>query len=575
MEEYLLPLVTPCAYHDPNFLPPSEADDAYAYLLANTPWEKTPKINRWVTLMELPPSKVEEAEEDRGNNNGSATTATTATTATSSGYRYRDAPGGSMIGFPPVVHALKLRAEEWYNSKKDVSSSSSSEEEEEEEEGERVTFDVCLLNYYEDGNMRIGWHSDREEIGRMTPIASISLGATRKFLMRSRTDGVKDRTSVDMTNGSAIFMENVCQHRYLHSVPHEPGVGGGRINLTFRCKKQQQRRDARDGNGGNDGGGNGATTTTTITSGEVDHERRDNWIHKISTEGGALDSTVGAWRGEGGGGGLDATTPVDDGDDDDAGARGVFGDFARFHDPDASIDYDVAASSVRYVVRTNIGAESYCASEIEEVLSSSTSDVAIDGGEGGGGGYRVLARPFGIAGYVAVCRIATTSGYDDDNDEEEDADRGGELASSRRMEGVLLRLRTAHHVLRYHDHFELSDVLASASSDAMPEATMGKTNGASEEEEEEEEKKVETNIVGSITGEMMYDYYKARLVSEDAIVSSLADLNEEGGGTFRTTCERIGCGHGFQAPEVERCECDFSLSPRVVAREMQSFILSS
>jgi len=277
MEEYLLPLVTPCAYHDPNFLPPSEADDAYAYLLANTPWEKTPKINRWVTLMELPPSKVEEAEEDRGNNNGSATTATTATTATSSGYRYRDAPGGSMIGFPPVVHALKLRAEEWYNSKKDVSSSSS---EEEEEEGERVTFDVCLLNYYEDGNMRIGWHSDREEIGRMTPIASISLGATRKFLMRSRTDGVKDRTSVDMTNGSAIFMENVCQHRYLHSVPHEPGVGGGRINLTFRCKKQQQRRDARDGNGGNDGGGNGATTTTTITSGEVDHERRDNWIHK-------------------------------------------------------------------------------------------------------------------------------------------------------------------------------------------------------------------------------------------------------------------------------------------------------
>jgi hypothetical protein len=482
-----------------------------------------------------------------------------------------------MIGFPPVVHALKLRAEEWYNSKKDASSSSSSSSEEEEEE--RVTFDVCLLNYYEDGNMRIGWHSDREEIGRTTPIASISLGATRKFLMRSRTDGVRDRTSVDMTNGSAIFMENACQHGYLHSVPHEPGVGGGRINLTFRCKRQRQRRDgARDGNGGNDGGGNGATTTTTITSGEVDHERRDNWIHKISTEGGALDSTVGAWRGEGGGGGLDATTTVDDGDYNDAGARGVFGDSARFHDPDAdSIDYDVAASSVRYVVRTNIGAECYCASEIEEVLSSSTSDVAIDGGEGGGGGgYGVLARPFGIAGYVAVCRIATTSGDDDDNDEEEDAEGGGELASSRRMEGVLLRLRTAHHVLRYHDHFELSDVLASASSDAMPEATMGKTNGASEEEEEEEEeKKVETNIDGSITGEMMYEYYKARLVSGDAIVSSLADLNEGGGGTFRTTCERIGCGHGFQAPEVERCECDFSLSPRVVAREMQSFILSS
>jgi hypothetical protein len=90
----------------------------------------------------------------------------------------------------------------------------------------------------------------------------------------------------------------------------------------------------------------------------------------------------------------------------------------------------------------------------------------------------------------------------------------------------------------------------------MPKATTEKINGTSEEKEEEEgdtKGRVKSNVVvGSITGEMLYEYYKARLTSGDASVSSLANL--EGGGTFRTTCERIGCGHGFQAPEVERCE---------------------
>ena len=82
-------------------------------------------------------------------------------------------------------------------------------------------------------------------------------------------------------------------------------------------------------------------------------------------------------------------------------------------------------------------------------------------------------------------------------------------------------------------------------------AATVKQEGGRLEEGGGDKGRVKSNVVvGSITGEMLYEYYKARLTSGDASVSSLANLEE--GGTFRTTCERIGCGHGFQAPEVER-----------------------
>lgn len=150
MDRYLVPLKTPCVYYDPSFLPQNEADDAFEDLLKNTPWEKTPKINRWVTLMEMPQNGNAEAN-----------------------YKYRDAPGKALQGFPPVVMKLKSLAEQWYNSKTQLE--------------KPVAFNICLLNYYPTSQHRLGWHSDREELGRNTPIASISLGCPRTFLVRSKS----------------------------------------------------------------------------------------------------------------------------------------------------------------------------------------------------------------------------------------------------------------------------------------------------------------------------------------------------------------------------------------------------
>ena len=101
-----------------------------------------------------------------------------------------------------------------------------------------------------------------------------------------------------------------------------------------------------------------------------------------------------------------------------------------------------------------------------------------------------------------------------------------------------------NHVLLVVDHFDLSTVLSSLSSNDE----LSTKNEVSKEEQTNSLKNI-----GSITGEMMYEYYKERLVSKTASITSLAALKR--GGTFRTSCERIGTGHGFQAPEIERCVC--------------------
>jgi alkylated DNA repair dioxygenase AlkB len=478
MEEYLLPLHTPCVYYDDNFLSESEASDAYQYLLTNTPWEKTPKINRWVTLMELPPTAKNGG---KGDTVAEGDETTGAVEPKEVGYRYRDAPGASIVGpFPPVVHKLKLLAEEWYNSKQLNDNNS------------KVEFNVCLLNYYQDGTQRIGWHSDREELGRSTPIASISLGASRQFLIRSKTDGMRDRASITMSHGSLVIMENICQLQYLHSVPKEMEVLDGRINLTFRCKKEGEE----------------------ATLGEMEHEKRDHWIDQIATEEGVLDSTAGPWKKDED----EKDMIIDSNELGDHGGHQVFGDDAQFYNPLYHIE-DEISESVEFVVRTNIGAECYCVAEIEEVL-----DIER---------YCCLARPFGIAGYVAVCRRTSIDGVEDND---------GKEPTPSPMETVLLQLRTAHHVLRYNDHFDLSHVLSSSVADLEMDGEAKITS--------EEGELVKTKI-GSINGEMLYEYYKERLVLQNANISSLVDLDNQGG-TFRVTCERIGSGHGFQAPELER-----------------------
>jgi alkylated DNA repair dioxygenase AlkB len=94
-------------------------------------------------------------------------------------------------------------------------------------------FNSVLLNLYRDGRDSVSWHADNEPgLGRDPVIASISLGATRRFQMKRR--GSSHRLSLDLPHGSCLVMAGATQHHWLHQVPKTARPVGPRINLTFR-----------------------------------------------------------------------------------------------------------------------------------------------------------------------------------------------------------------------------------------------------------------------------------------------------------------------------------------------------
>ena len=96
-----------------------------------------------------------------------------------------------------------------------------------------VAFNSCLANLYRDGSDSMGFHSDDEpELGPEPTIASISLGARRRFVLRHRRSG--DRWSWDLGAGDLLVMRDESQRDYSHAVPKTARPIGPRMNLTFR-----------------------------------------------------------------------------------------------------------------------------------------------------------------------------------------------------------------------------------------------------------------------------------------------------------------------------------------------------
>ncbi len=101
------------------------------------------------------------------------------------------------------------------------------------EQGLGTEFNACLLNYYPSGEDGMGYHADNEkELGQQSIIASVSLGATRKFVFKHRH--TKDKVELPLTSGQLIVMAGNTQQYWLHSLPKTKKVKEGRINLTFR-----------------------------------------------------------------------------------------------------------------------------------------------------------------------------------------------------------------------------------------------------------------------------------------------------------------------------------------------------
>lgn len=94
-------------------------------------------------------------------------------------------------------------------------------------------FNSVLANLYRDGNDRLGFHRDSEpELGPEPLIASVSLGATRRFRLREREG--RGSYGIDLEHGSLLVMAGATQRHWLHAVPQTARPVGPRINLTFR-----------------------------------------------------------------------------------------------------------------------------------------------------------------------------------------------------------------------------------------------------------------------------------------------------------------------------------------------------
>ncbi|MCL1066655.1 alpha-ketoglutarate-dependent dioxygenase AlkB [Shewanella olleyana] len=90
-----------------------------------------------------------------------------------------------------------------------------------------------LVNRYQNGLDSMGWHSDDEaEIEPNTDIVSISLGATRTFVLRHKL--TKKKQSFELASGDLLIMHGGMQQNWQHSVPRRMKVSQPRLNYTFR-----------------------------------------------------------------------------------------------------------------------------------------------------------------------------------------------------------------------------------------------------------------------------------------------------------------------------------------------------
>lgn len=114
-----------------------------------------------------------------------------------------------------------------------------------------LAFNSVLCNLYRDGFDSMGMHRDAEpELGPNPIVASISLGATRRFVLRHKATRHRSarRTSPQpaqaetgpsqldllLSDGTLLVMCGTTQRFYRHGVPKQRGLREPRINLTFR-----------------------------------------------------------------------------------------------------------------------------------------------------------------------------------------------------------------------------------------------------------------------------------------------------------------------------------------------------
>lgn len=177
----------------PNWLAPAQADALFAQLQATIPWE-THRIRIYGREVDSPRLSCWIGDEDA--------------TYVYSHTRFEPRP------WTPGLTALRDRLEVACDAR----------------------FNSVLANLYRNGHDSMGWHSDNEaELGPQPVIASLSLGAVRRFRLKPRrAENARSVHVIELGHGSLLRMAGDTQRLYLHDLPKTSAAVGPRINLTFR-----------------------------------------------------------------------------------------------------------------------------------------------------------------------------------------------------------------------------------------------------------------------------------------------------------------------------------------------------
>lgn len=97
-----------------------------------------------------------------------------------------------------------------------------------------LPFNSVLCNLYRDGADSMGWHRDDDyPHGGQALVASLSLGATRRFLLKPRR-GRHPSVGLDLAAGDLLLIDGEARTDWVHSLPRTSRPVGPRVNLTFR-----------------------------------------------------------------------------------------------------------------------------------------------------------------------------------------------------------------------------------------------------------------------------------------------------------------------------------------------------
>ncbi|WP_345295668.1 alpha-ketoglutarate-dependent dioxygenase AlkB family protein [Luteimonas vadosa] len=104
-------------------------------------------------------------------------------------------------------------------------------------------FNSVGLNLYRDGRDSVAMHNDKlHHLAPGQPIALVSLGASRRMLLRPKRDprdpgaARANAIRIELEHGSLLAMSHASQRTHEHGIPKTAGCAEPRMSVVFRVR---------------------------------------------------------------------------------------------------------------------------------------------------------------------------------------------------------------------------------------------------------------------------------------------------------------------------------------------------